>query len=86
MITNGQFTAYRGPNFGSLLPYSSQVVISNTNKGEVHFINSGFWGPSNNIARVCQLSLVHKLINELLSRYIYVDIRQWDNTVLTVCF
>jgi len=51
LITNGEFTSFIDPNFGSSTADSTQVV-SSTNTGAVRFVNTAFWGPSNQIARI----------------------------------
>jgi hypothetical protein len=54
LITNGEFTAFCDKNGFS--PPSckdpSQVVVSSQNKGAVKLVNSAFWGPSAQIAKI----------------------------------
>jgi len=52
LITNGEFTAFVDPNFGPELVSPAQVLVSSKNTGAVHFDNTAFWGPSDNIARI----------------------------------
>jgi len=50
LITNGEFTSFVDPHFGNDKANPTQVVVSKTNTGAVRFMNSAFWGPSNQIA------------------------------------
>ena len=54
LITNGEFTAFCDVN--GFAPPSckspSQVVVSKNNNGAVKFVNSAFWGPTAQIAKV----------------------------------
>lgn len=52
LITNGEFTAFVDPQFGTQYADSTQVVITAANKGAVSFSNSAFWGPANQIAKI----------------------------------
>jgi len=45
LITNGEFTAFHGPN-------PTMVLVAPTNNGVVRFSNCAFWGPCNQIAEV----------------------------------
>jgi len=45
LITNGEFVAFRGPD-------PTMVVVKETNKGSVRFVNCAFWGPCHQIARI----------------------------------
>jgi len=51
LITNGEFTAFVD-NSGPQNTNPAQVVVTGTNTGGVHFDNTAFWGPSNNVARI----------------------------------
>ncbi len=50
-ITNGEFTSFSG-GFGPDAADHTQVVVSGSNTGAVRFVNSAFWGPSYQIARL----------------------------------
>jgi hypothetical protein len=52
LITNGEFTAFVDPNFGPEYTSPAQIVVASSNTGAVHFSNTAFWGPSDNIARI----------------------------------
>jgi len=52
LITNGEFTAFLDPGWGNTTADHTQVVVSATNTGAVRFVNSAFWGPSNQIAKI----------------------------------
>jgi hypothetical protein len=43
LITNGEFTAFEGPN-------PTEVVVGSNNTGKVQFVNTAFWGPGHQIA------------------------------------
>ncbi|HZZ44982.1 MAG TPA: glycosyl hydrolase family 28-related protein [Tepidisphaeraceae bacterium] len=45
LITNGEFTAFKGPN-------PTMVRVSEKNRGTVRFVNCAFWGPCHQIAQV----------------------------------
>ncbi len=45
MITNGEFVSFHGPD-------PTMVDIQDTNTGSIRFVNSAFWGPCNQIARI----------------------------------
>ncbi|HRF59756.1 MAG TPA: glycosyl hydrolase family 28-related protein [Fimbriimonadaceae bacterium] len=45
LITNGQFVSFKGPD-------PTMVVVGPQCKGVVSFVNSAFWGPCHQIARV----------------------------------
>ncbi|GAB6011762.1 glycosyl hydrolase family 28-related protein [Viscerimonas tarda] len=45
LITNGEFVAMRGED-------PTMVEITAANKGNVRFVNSAFWGPCNQIAKI----------------------------------
>ncbi|MBP8303986.1 MAG: hypothetical protein KBE04_07665 [Phycisphaerae bacterium] len=45
LITNGEFVSFHGPD-------PTMVEISASNTGSVRFLNSAFWGPCNQIARI----------------------------------
>lgn len=45
LFTNGQFVSFHGPD-------PTMVSVEATNKGSVRFVNSAFWGPCNQIARI----------------------------------
>lgn len=50
-IINGEFTSFSG-GFGPDIADHTQVVVSDSNAGAVRFVNSAFWGPSNQIAKI----------------------------------
>lgn len=54
LITNGEFTSFC--DSGGFAPLSctdpSQVVVGNRNNGAVKFVNSAFWGPTSQIAKL----------------------------------
>jgi len=52
LITNGEFTSFVDPQFGSMTPDSTQIVVSSTNSGSLKLSNTAFWGPSNQIAKI----------------------------------
>jgi len=52
LITNGEFTSFVDSNFGVQKADSTQVIVTGSNSGSVRFVNSAFWGPSNQIAIV----------------------------------
>ena len=37
---------------------STQVVVTSSNAGSVSFVNTAFWGPSNQVAVVCNFIYV----------------------------
>jgi hypothetical protein len=45
LITNGEFVAFRGPD-------PTMIVIDESNRGSVRFVNCAFWGPCHQIARI----------------------------------
>ena len=45
LITNGEFVSFHGPD-------PTMILVSETNRGSVRFVNCAFWGPNNQIARV----------------------------------
>lgn len=45
LITNGEFTAFNGPD-------PVHVEVSPTNVGKIRFVNCAFWGVGTNIARI----------------------------------
>jgi hypothetical protein len=45
LITNGEFVSFRGPD-------PVMVVVKETNVGSIRFVNSAFWGPCRQIARL----------------------------------
>jgi hypothetical protein len=45
MITNGEFVSFHGPD-------PTMVNVTETNTGSIRFVNSAFWGPCNQIARI----------------------------------
>jgi hypothetical protein len=45
LITNGEFVSFHGPD-------PTMVAVSPSNSGSVRFVNSAFWGPCNQIARI----------------------------------
>jgi hypothetical protein len=45
LITNGEFTSFHGPD-------PTMVEVKPTNTGVVRFVNSAFWGPCNQIAKI----------------------------------
>jgi hypothetical protein len=51
LITNGEFTSFAG-SFGPDVADHTQVVVTAANTGAVRFVNSAFWGPSNQIAKI----------------------------------
>eukprot|EP00050_Salpingoeca_kvevrii_P014099 m.32639 g.32639 ORF g.32639 m.32639 type:complete len:290 (-) comp5558_c0_seq2:2695-3564(-) len=53
LITNGEFTSFHSPGFDpNATSFSTQVVVGAHNTGPVQFVNTAFWGPTNNIARL----------------------------------
>jgi len=52
LITNGEFTSFIDPNWGPQVTSPAQVKVTATNTGSVRFVNSAFWGPSDNVAVV----------------------------------
>ena len=60
LITNGEFTAFCPPTGPFCPPYKkagilfnpTQVVVKQENVGAVKLVNSAFWGPTAQIARV----------------------------------
>jgi len=45
LITNGEFVSFHGPD-------PTMIEVTETNNGSVRFVNSAFWGPCNQIARI----------------------------------
>lgn len=45
LITNGEFVSFNGPD-------PTMIRVSTNNTGSVRFVNSAFWGPCNQIARI----------------------------------
>ncbi len=45
LITNGEFVSFHGPD-------PTMVEVQETNRGSLRFVNSAFWGPCNQIARI----------------------------------
>jgi hypothetical protein len=45
LISNGEFTSFKGPD-------PTMVEVKPTNTGVIRFVNSSFWGPCNQIARI----------------------------------
>jgi hypothetical protein len=45
LITNGEFVAMNGTD-------PTMVEVTSANKGNVRFVNSAFWGPCNQIAKI----------------------------------
>ncbi len=45
LITNGEFVSFRGTN-------PTMVLVSETNKGVVRFVNCSYWGPNKQIATI----------------------------------
>jgi hypothetical protein len=45
LVTNGEFTSFVGPD-------PTEVVVSSTNSGKVQFVNTAFWGPGHQIAKI----------------------------------
>jgi len=45
LITNGEFTSFHGDD-------PTMVEVLDTNRGVVRFVNSAFWGPCNQIAKI----------------------------------
>jgi hypothetical protein len=45
LISNGEFTSFQGPN-------PTMVEVGPKNFGSVRFVNSAFWGPCNQIAKI----------------------------------
>lgn len=52
LITNGEFTAFMDPHFGNTTENSTQIVVTASNSGSVRLVNTAFWGPSHQIARL----------------------------------
>jgi len=52
LITNGEFTSFVDPNFGTEYTSPTQIVVTASNTGSVRFSNTAFWGPSDSIARI----------------------------------
>lgn len=51
LVSNGEFTSFSG-GFGPDVADHTQVVTTASNVGAVRFVNSAFWGPSNQIASI----------------------------------
>lgn len=52
-ITNGEFTAFIDRHWCSVCSDEpTQVVVAKTNTGAVRFVNSAFWGPAVQVARL----------------------------------
>ena len=47
---------------------STQVLVTSSNAGSVNFVNSAFWGPSNQIAKVYILASASTLFYETLDQ------------------
>ena len=45
LITNGEFVSFQGED-------PTMVVVTETNSGNVRFVNCAFWGPCNQIAKI----------------------------------
>ena len=45
LITNGEFTSFKGKN-------PTEVLVEKSNSGVIHFTNCSFWGPSYQIAHI----------------------------------
>jgi hypothetical protein len=45
LISNGEFVSFHGPD-------PTMVRVSTNNTGAVRFVNSSFWGPCNQIAKI----------------------------------
>ena len=45
LISNGEFVSFHGPN-------PTMVDVGTNNTGTIRFVNSAFWGPCNQIARI----------------------------------
>ncbi|MDB6056539.1 MAG: hypothetical protein JWO95_383 [Verrucomicrobiales bacterium] len=45
LISNGEFTSFEGPN-------PTMVEVGEKNTGTIRFVNSAFWGPSYQVARI----------------------------------
>ena len=45
LISNGEFVSFHGPD-------PTMVRVGNNNTGSVRFVNSAFWGPCNQIAKI----------------------------------
>ena len=45
LITNGEFVAFDGED-------PTMVVVSDTNSGNIRFVNCAYWGPCNQIAKI----------------------------------
>ncbi len=43
LITNGEFTSFVDPNFGTQYADSTQVVVTGSNSGAVRFVNSTYY-------------------------------------------
>eukprot|EP00730_Choanoeca_flexa_P020357 TRINITY_DN9947_c0_g1_i3.p1 TRINITY_DN9947_c0_g1~~TRINITY_DN9947_c0_g1_i3.p1 ORF type:complete len:472 (+),score=92.94 TRINITY_DN9947_c0_g1_i3:26-1417(+) len=53
LIVNGEFTAFHNQQFAPNATSSpAQIVVAATNIGPVNLVDSSFWGPSENIARI----------------------------------
>jgi len=52
LITNGEFTSFLDPNFGTSDADPTQIVVTGSNSGSLRIVNSAFWGPSNQIAKI----------------------------------
>lgn len=51
LITNGEFTAFEGPD-------PTEVFVGPNNTGKVQFVNTAFWGPGHQIAKLYGSGLV----------------------------
>ena len=83
LITNGEFTAFVDPNFGTKVADSTQILVTESNNGNVQMSNTAFWGPSNNIAKVSNLKINRAAFMILFSGYI--DFWWWYNFILSMC-
>ena len=45
LISNGEFVSFKGPD-------PTMVAVKSENAGSVRFVNSAFWGPCNQIAKI----------------------------------
>ena len=54
LVTNGEFVAMPNSASGQTFPDADarQVLVKETNKGVLRFVNSAFWGPSTQVASI----------------------------------
>jgi len=45
LITNGEFVSFHGPD-------PTMILVTETNRGSVRFVNCAFWGPNHQIAKI----------------------------------